>query len=95
MSKIEIKSIFEQIAEKVFKMNDLESAKSFIIEFVESKNINISDKGKIIAEVNKVKTIQKLWFYISNSLLKYEGLGKNQIDKTARKAASETEFEEC
>jgi hypothetical protein len=28
-----------------------------------------------------------------NSLLKYEGMGMNQLEKTAREAAAETEFE--
>lgn len=78
MSKFQIKSIFEQIAENVFTMRDVNTAKQFITEFVESKNINDQDKKIIIDNVNGCKSISRIQSYICNSLLKYEGMGVNQ-----------------
>jgi len=78
MSKVQIKSIFEQIAEKVFVMKDVNAAKEFIIEFVNSKDIKEQDKKTIIANVNACKHMYKVQSYICNSLLKYEGMSVNQ-----------------
>lgn len=72
-----IKSIFEQIAEKVFDMTDPVQAKHFIIEFVSEKNINEKDKKLIINNVNECKSMYKIQNYICNSLLKYEGMSLN------------------
>ena len=90
--KVQIKSIFEQIAEKVFVMSNLDNAKAFILEFVEGKDIKESDKKSIIKNVTEAKSLIRLYNYISNSLLKYEGMGMNQINKTAKETASETAF---
>ena len=75
MSKIQIKSIFEQIAENVFKMSDVNQAKSFVKEFVEGKKIKAEDKVNIIRNVESCKSIGRVHNYICNSLLKYEGMG--------------------
>lgn len=88
--KYPIKSIFEQISERVFVMTKLDEAKSFIVDFVSNKNINEKDKQSIIAAVNGCKYLHQVQKYICNSLLKYEGLGMNNFDKTARQAAVET-----
>jgi GTPase SAR1 family protein len=78
MSKVQIKSIFEQIAEKIFTMQDKDVAKQFIIEFVNSKGINEHDKKTIINNVESCKNMLKIQSYICNSLLKYEGMSVNQ-----------------
>lgn len=78
MSKVQIKSIFEQIAEKVFEMKDKDAAKQFIIEFVNSKSIKEEDKKIIITNVEACKHIYKIQSYICNSLLKYEGMSVNK-----------------
>lgn len=78
MSKVQIKSIFEQIAEKVFEMKDKDAAKQFITEFVNSKDINEHDKKTIIANVEACKHMHKIQLYICNSLLKYEGMSLNK-----------------
>jgi hypothetical protein len=77
MSKFQIKSIFEQIAEQVFGMENPTEAKRFIIEFVSSKDIKDQDKQTIINNVNACKHMNKIQSYICNSLLKYEGLSVN------------------
>lgn len=75
----QIKSIFEQISEQVFTMNNMVEAKQFIAEFVNSKKINDVDKTNIINNVNACRNIIKIQSYICNSLLKYEGMGMNKI----------------
>jgi len=73
-AKVQIKSIFEQIATQVFVMRNLNEAKLFIKTFVEEKNINNVDKNIILSNIDKCKNIQAVQRYICNSLLKYEGM---------------------
>jgi hypothetical protein len=74
-AKVQIKSIFEQIATQVFVMRNLNEAKLFIKTFVEEKNINNIDKNIILSNIDKCKNIQAVQRYICNSLLQYENLG--------------------
>jgi ribosome biogenesis protein Nip4 len=73
--RVQIKSIFEQIAEQVFKMTDATKAKTFITEFVNEKSINDDDKRTILNNIENLKSIAQIQRYICNSLLQYEGLG--------------------
>jgi len=73
--KVQIKSIFEQISERVFQMNNLSEVKTFVIDFVNDKNINENDKRNIITQVQNAKSLTRFQTYICNSLLKYEGMG--------------------
>ena len=73
--KVQIKSIFEQISERVFQMNNLNEVKTFVIDFVNDKNINENDKRNIITQVQNAKSLTRFQTYICNSLLKYEGMG--------------------
>ena len=73
-AKVQIKSIFEQIAEQVFVMRNINEIKTFIKSFVEEKNINNIDKNTILMNVDKCKNVQAVQRYICNSLLKYEGM---------------------
>jgi hypothetical protein len=75
---MKIKSIFEQISEKVFTMRNLGEAQQFIVDFVNEKKINEKDKQSIITNTLNAKSIQRLQTYLCNSLLKYEGMGVNQ-----------------
>jgi hypothetical protein len=79
MSKVQIRSIFEQISEIAFNTADLTLARQSTIEFVQSKNINDKDKQLILKSVNECKTIQRFQIYIANALLKYEGLGMDRM----------------
>ena len=72
--KVQIKSIFEQIAEQVFVMRNINDIKTFIKSFVEGKNINNVDKNIILNNVDKCKNVTAVQRYICNSLLKYEGM---------------------
>lgn len=78
MSKVQIKSIFEQIASEVFNMKDVNKAKQFVTEFVNNKKIKDEDKTVIIDNVNACKNISRIQSYICNSLLRYEGMSLNK-----------------
>jgi len=79
---MKIKSIFEQISSQVFSMTDLNQAKAFVREFVEGKGIKEEDKKSILRAVDECKSITRFQTYICNSLLKYEGMGMNQLEKS-------------
>ena len=49
-TKVQIKSIFEQISEQVFTMTNLNEVKTYVVDFVSSKNINEVDKRNIIGD---------------------------------------------
>jgi hypothetical protein len=78
MSKVQIKSIFEQIASEVFNMKDVNKAKQFVTEFVNNKKIKDEDKTVIINNVNNCKYLYQIQSYICNSLLRYEGMSLNK-----------------
>lgn len=79
-----LKSIFAQISEKVFSMKSLDEAKQFVTSFVEGKDINENDKKSILKEVNDAKSLVRFQNYICNALLKFEGLGMNNFNKTPK-----------
>jgi hypothetical protein len=56
-------------------MTDATKAKTFIVEFVNEKNINDDDKKTILNNIENLKSIAQIQRYICNSLLQYEGLG--------------------
>ena len=78
---MQIKSIFEQISSQVFAMTNLNQAKAYVTEFVNSKGINEDDKRSILAAVNEAKSLMRFQSYICNSLLKYEGMGVSRKAK--------------
>jgi hypothetical protein len=78
-SKVQIKSIFEQIANQVFKIKDVKEIKETIINFVNSKNINDIDKKGILRNIESLNSKAAIDRYICNALLKYEGLGYNRF----------------
>lgn len=82
--KVQIKSIFEQISERVFTMTNLVEAQNFIIDFVRSKDIKQEDKDTIVINTINSRNLTRLQTYICNSLLKYEGMSVGKkINETA------------
>lgn len=79
--KVQIKSIFEQISQQVFNMNNVNDIKAYVIEFVNNKQIEDRDKQSIIKNINECKNVAAIHRYICNSLLKFEGLSVNSYDK--------------
>jgi hypothetical protein len=84
--KIQIKSVFEQIASNVFQMKNVEQAKQYITEFVNSKEIKDTDKQLIVNNVSNCRNILQIQRYICNALLKYEGMSVNKFANEDKKA---------
>lgn len=72
--KIQIKSTLDKIATDVFKATNLQVAQQITLSHLSESHIKETDKNRMIEEINKVKTLTKLQYYIANALLKYEGL---------------------
>ena len=75
------KSVLEQIINDVYKMTDVNEAKNFIENFLEEKKINDVTKKQMLQNISEIKSMLKLQFYITNSLLRFEGMSVNKYDK--------------
>ena len=73
-AKVQIKSVLEQISTEVFGMRDVNQARTFIVDFLNSKSIKDEDKKLIIRNIEGFKNINQIHRYLCNSLLKYEGM---------------------
>lgn len=91
--KINIKSTLEKIANQVFTAKTADEAKQIIVSHISDSQVNDIDKNKMITDVNALKNLVAVQRYLANALLKYEGLGTNNVNKTAKQAAAETESE--
>jgi len=81
-AKVDIKSTLEKIAFEVFKESDLDKAKSIFKNYIETSGINDVDKNKILGNLDSIKNIIKLYQYLSNSLLHYEGMGVSKLGES-------------
>jgi hypothetical protein len=84
MSTHQIHSTLETIATKVFACKTLPEAKNVIISYIAETKVNSKDKDSIINETNSAKSLTALQRYLCNALLKYEGLGMSQLDKSEK-----------
>ena len=75
------KSVLEQIISDVYKMTDVNEAKKFIENFLEEKKIDNVTKSQMLQNISEIKSMLKLQFYITNSLLRFEGMSVNKYDK--------------
>jgi hypothetical protein len=80
-AKVDIKSTLEKIASEVFKESDLNKAKSIFKNYIETAGINDVDKKKILKNLESIKNIIKLYQYLGNSLLHYEGMGVSKLEE--------------
>ena len=89
MSKIKLISVLERISEVTFQATQpqLSATKEIIVKMLNESNVKDADKKTMIRNINETKYITALQRYICNALLKYEGMGANQMQKTAREAA--------
>lgn len=88
--KVQIKSVFTEISEVVFKMNNINDIKQYVVKFMESKNIDPGDKTNIINNINACTKPIMAHRYICNSLLRYEGLSLNKYE-SEKKEVKESE----
>ena len=75
------KSVLEQIINDVYKMTDVNEAKNFIENFLEEKKIDDVTKSQMLQNISEIKSMLKLQFYMTNSLLRFEGMSVNKYDK--------------
>ena len=75
------KRVLEQIINDVYKMTDVNEAKKFIENFLEEKKIDNVTKSQMLQNISEIKSMLKLQFYITNSLLRFEGMSVNKYDK--------------
>lgn len=78
--KVNIKSIFEEISQEVFKMNSITDIQKYVTEFVNTKNIESKDKQSILTNIMNCQNVKRAQTYICNSLLRFEGLSVNKYD---------------
>lgn len=75
MNKINIKSSLVNVYQQFIAITDLNTAKQFIKDHINSTSIKEQDKKKMCYEIEfNIKTTPRLQYYITNALLKYEGL---------------------
>lgn len=81
--KVNIKSIFEEISQEVFKMNSINDIQTYVTEFVNNKNIDPKDKQSILTNIMNCQNVKRAQSYICNSLLRFEGLSVNKYDSNS------------
>ena len=73
-----IQSTLTKIAEQVFTAKSCDEAKKIALDYLSESKINEEDRVKMIAEIEQKKDLVKLQIYITNALLKFEGLSVNK-----------------
>ena len=68
-------STLATIATEVYKCKTVEEAKELVIGHL--LKTNVKDRDKMITNVAKLSSLHQVWKYISNSLLRFEGLSTN------------------
>lgn len=77
--KTQLKSTLETICNEVFSMKDVVKAKEIAVKHLEQTGVK--DKDKMIKEIKTFSNMTSLQRYVCNALLKFEGLGMNQLTK--------------
>jgi hypothetical protein len=72
---MKIESKLAGIIEQVYQAPTANIAKSILIPFLRTSKIKETDKIKMIEQADKLTSLERIQFYATNALLKYEGLG--------------------
>jgi len=70
-----ISSTLNVIIQDVYAAKTLDEGREIIRNHLLASQINERDKQKMLLEIDRQPTLEALWQYISNALLKYEGFG--------------------
>jgi hypothetical protein len=68
-------SIFTQHYNRLMEINNSEDLHQEITTIVAQSKINATDKNKVLRDVSNLNSLIKLQTYLTNSMLKYQGLG--------------------
>lgn len=71
----QISSIFMKHFNDLMSIQSLDELKSQIKRIVTESKIKEVDKRKILYDINPLETTRSLQFYLTNSMLKYSGMG--------------------
>ena len=72
---MKIESKLAEVISQVYRVDNLQAAKEILIPFLEASKIKEADKKTMLAQIKKLTHLGLLQVYITNALLKYEGLG--------------------
>ena len=72
-------STLAQIASDVYKCKTAQEAKEMVVGHL--LTTQVKDRDKMIAEVSNMNNLNQIWKYISNALLRFEGLSTNSYSK--------------
>lgn len=76
MKQPKLHSIIHGLLEKLNNEQNFEAAQEACIIYIQASQINDMDKRKMVMIITyQIHTTKKLYEYLYNSLLKYEGLG--------------------
>lgn len=75
-------SILGDVIQQIYKCTDLEEGKKLMTDFINERKIKELDKRKMLFELNNVKSLIKLHFYVTNAMFKFEGLGVSDFKKS-------------
>lgn len=82
----QINSIFtNEIITQVYKSSSLEDGIKIMKDTINAHAINVPDKQKMLNELQSIPTLQRLQFYVTNLMLKYEGLGAGEFKTVQQK----------
>lgn len=70
---MKITSTLASIASLVWEAQNVDQARSILIEHLSSTQVK--DRDKMIQDIQQLSTLQAIHRYTANALLKYEGLG--------------------
>lgn len=68
-------STLAQIAEQVYTTTDMTAAKQIFTTHLAGTNIKDVDKKKMTLEMNQQRSLLGVYKYMTNALLKFEGMG--------------------
>ena len=76
--KADIKSSLEKVISEVWAEPNFVKAKKIILDYLNDSKIKEEDKKKMALEIEfNVRDKTRLDFYLTNALLKYEGMSVN------------------
>ena len=76
--KLELKSSLEKIIKEVWAETNFPKAKQMMLDFLNESKIKEEDKKKMALEIEfNIRSKPRLDYYLTNALLKYEGMSLN------------------
>jgi len=72
---MKLNSILSKCVQQVYQSKTLSEAQQHMTDLVSNSKIKETDKVKMLDEINKMPSLVKIQFYVTNAMFKYEGLG--------------------